>query len=136
MKFTLTNTKQIVAMTLVWAAVLFAVDYVKQPRPLAILFGMRREAFGDAVRPANPTITLWVNHLCCSGCLDDLRAALQPLTWADKVELENDALAREAANQREQALTDFSKRVQIEIKAVNLAQGDFGPPDRPGRKPG
>jgi len=125
MKFTLSNTKQICAMTLVWAAALFAVDYVKQPRPLAVLFGIRREAFGDAVRPANPTITLWMNHLCCSGCLDDLRAALRPLTWVDKVELDKDTLARRATNGRDQTLNDFSNPVQIEIKAVNLAQVDF-----------
>jgi hypothetical protein len=136
MKFTLSNTKQIVAMTLIWAATLFAVDYVKQPRPLAILFGMRREAFGDAVRPASPTIILWVNHLCCSGCLDDLRAALRPLTWVDKVELDKDTLARRATNRRDQALKDFSNRVQIEVKAVNLAQVDFVALDRAVRNAG
>lgn len=134
MKFTFSNTKQIFAMTLIWVAALFAVDYVKQPRPLAVLFGMRREAFGDAVRPANPTITLWVNHLCCSGCLDDLRAALRPLTWADKVELDKDT--RRATNGRDQALNDFSNRVQIEIKSVNLAQVDFVALDRTVRNAG
>jgi hypothetical protein len=136
MKFTLSNTKQIVAMTLIWAATLFAVDYIKQPRPLAILFGMSREAFGDAVRPANPTITLWINHLCCSGCLDDLRAALRPLTWVDKVDLDKDTLGRRATNGRDQALNDFSNRVQIEVKAVNLAQADFVALDRAVRNAG
>jgi hypothetical protein len=55
------------------------------PAALSELFGMKQERFGDAVRPTNPTITMLVNHLCCSGCLDDMRAALQPLTWVDKV---------------------------------------------------
>ena len=59
------------------------------------------------------------------GSLDDLRAALRPLTWADKVELDKDTLARRATNGRDQTLNDFSNRVQIEIKAVNLAQVDF-----------
>jgi hypothetical protein len=136
MKFTLSSPKQIVAMSLVWAAALFAIDYIKHPRPLSELFGMKQGRFGDAVRPTNPTITLWVNHLCCSGCLDDLRAALQPLTWADKVELDKDALAQRAANQREQALNDFSNRVRIEIKAEDIARVDFVALDRAVRDAG
>ncbi len=136
MKFTLSNPRQIVTMTLVWTAALFAIDYTKHPRPLSVLFGMKQEGLGDAVRPTNPTITLWVNHLCCSGCLDDLRAALQPLTWADKVELDKGAVAREAAKQREQALNDFSNCVRIEIKADDIARVDFVALDRAVRDAG
>ena len=136
MKFTLSNPRQIVAMTLVWAATLFAIDYIKYPRPFALFFGMKREGFANAVRPTNPTITLSVNHLCCSGCLDDLRAALQPFTWADKVELDKDTLARGATSQGEQAPNDFSNRVRIEIKAENLARVDFVALDRAVRDAG
>ena len=136
MKFTFSNTNQILAMSLIWMVALFAVDYIKQPRPLAVLFGIRREACSAAVRATNPTITLWVNHLCCSGCLDDLRMALRPLTWADKVELDKDTLARRATNGRDQALNDFSNRVQIEIKSVNLARVDFVALDRTVRDAG
>jgi hypothetical protein len=134
MKLTLSNTRQIVTMTLVWATALFAVDYIKHPRPLFVLFGIKREGLGDAVRLMNPTIILRVNHLCCSGCLDDLRAALQPLTWADKVEL--DKSARGADKQREQALNDFSNRVRIEIKAEDIARMDFIALDRAMRDAG
>jgi hypothetical protein len=105
------------------------------PAALSELFGMKQERFGDAVRPTNPTITMWVNHLCCSGCLDDLRAALQPLTWVDKVELDKDALGLEAANQREQALNDFSNRVRIE-KPEDIARVDFVALDRAVRDAG
>jgi hypothetical protein len=136
MKFTLSNPRQIATMTLVWAAALFAIDYIKHPRPLSLLFGMRQAGLGDVVRPTNPTITLRVNHLCCSGCLDDLRAAIQPLTWADKVELDRGALARGAANQHEQALNDFSNRVRIEIKAEDIARVDFVALDRAMRDAG
>ena len=94
------------------------------------------EHFGDAVRPTSPTISLWVNHLCCSGCLDDLRVALQPLTWVDKVELDKETLARRATNGRDQALNDFSNRVRIQIKAENLAQVDFVALDRAVRNAG
>ena len=136
MKFTLSNPRQIVTMTLVWATALFAVDYMKHPRPLSVLFGIKREGLGEAARLTNPTIILKVNHLCCSGCLDDLRAALQPLTWADKVELDKSALARGADKQREQALNDFSNRVRIEIKAEDIARMDFIALDRAMRDAG
>lgn len=130
MKFTLSNPRQIVTMTLVWATALFAVDYMKHPRPLSVLFGIKREGLGEAARLTNPTIILKVNHLCCSGCLDDLRAALQPLSWADKVELDKSALTRGADNQREPALNDFSNRVRIEVKAEDIARMDFMALDR------
>jgi hypothetical protein len=130
MKFTLSNPRQIVTMTLVWATALFAVDYMKHPRPLSVLFGIKREGLGEAARLTNPTIILKVNHLCCSGCLDDLRAALQPLSWADKVELDKSALTRGADNQRELALNDFSNRVRIEVKAEDIARIDFMAMDR------
>jgi hypothetical protein len=85
MKLTLSNSRQIVTIALLWTTALFAVDYVKHPRPLSLLFGIKRGGLGGTVRITKPTILLRVNHLCCSGCLDDLQAALQPLTWVDKV---------------------------------------------------
>jgi hypothetical protein len=136
MKLTLSNPRQIVTMTFVWVTALFAVDYVKHPRPLAVLLGIKRERIGDAVRLTKPTIILGVNHLCCSGCLDDLRTALQPLTWANKVELDKSALARGAGNQREQTLNDFSNCIRIEIKAEDIPRVDFVALDRAMRDAG
>ena len=136
MKLTLSNPTQIITMTLLWATALFTVDYIKHPLPLSMLLGIKREGLGDAGRLTNPTIILRMNHLCCSGCLDDLRAALRPLTWADKVELDKSALAREAGNQREQALNDFSNRVRIEAKAEDIARIDFMALDRAMRNAG
>lgn len=136
MKFTFGKPTQVFTMTFAWTAALFAVDCIKHPRPVAVLFGMGQEGFGDAARRTNPTITLWVNHLCCSGCLDDLRAALHPLTWADRVELLKDSLTRQAGNQRELPLNDFSNRVQIEIKAEDVARVDFVALDRAMRDAG
>jgi hypothetical protein len=134
MKLTLSNSRQIVAMTLVWATALFAVDYFKHPRPLSLLFGIKREGIGDAVWLTKPIILLRVNHLCCSGCLDDLRSALQPLTWADKIELDKSALG--AGNQHEQTLDDFSNSVRIEIKDKDIPRIDFMALDRAMRDAG
>jgi hypothetical protein len=132
MKLTLSNSRQIVTMALVWTTALFAVDYLKHPRPLAVLFGIKREGFAGAARLTKPTIILKMNHLCCSGCLDDLRTALQPLTWADKVELDQNALG--TTNQ--QTLDDFSNCVRIEIKEKDITRIDFVTLDRAMRDAG
>jgi len=134
MKLTLSNSRQIVTMTLLWTTALFAVDYLKHPRPFALLFGITREGLGGTVRPTKPTILLKVNHLCCSGCLDDLQAALQPLTWVDKVELDKSALM--VGNQHEQTLNDFSNSVRIEIKDKDIPRMDFIALDRAMRDAG
>lgn len=134
MKLTLSNSRQIVTMTLLWATALFAVDYLKHPRPLALLFGIKREGVGVAARSTKPTILLKVNHLCCSGCLDDLQAALQPLTWVDKVELDKSALT--AGSQYEQTFDDFSNSVRIEIKDKDIPRMDFMALDRAMRDAG
>jgi hypothetical protein len=128
MKLTLSNSRQIVTLALLWTTALFAVDYVKHPRPLSLLFGIKRAGLGGTVRVTRPTIFLRVNHLCCSGCLDDMQAALQPLTWVDKVELDKSALV--AGNQHEQTLDDFSNSVRIEIKDKDLPRMDFIALDR------
>jgi hypothetical protein len=134
MKLTLSNSRQIVTIALLWTTALFAVDYVKHPRPLSLLFGIKREGLGGTIRITKPTILLRVNHLCCSGCLDDLQAALQPLTWVDKVELDKSALM--AGNQHEQTLDDFSNSVRIEIKDKDIPRMDFIALDRAMRDAG
>jgi hypothetical protein len=133
MKLTLSNSRQIVTMTLLWTTALFAVDYLRHPRPLALLFGIKRDRVGVAVRSTKPTILLKVNHLCCSGCLDDLQAALQPLTWVEKVELDKSALL--VGNQYEQ-IDDFSNSVRIEIKDKDIPRIDFMALDRAMRDAG
>ena len=120
-------------MTLLWTTALFAVDYLRHPRPLALLFGIKRDRVGVAVRSTKPTILLKVNHLCCSGCLDDLQAALQPLTWVEKVELDKSALL--VGNQYEQ-IDDFSNSVRIEIKDKDIPRIDFMALDRAMRDAG
>jgi hypothetical protein len=133
MKLTLSNSRQIVTMTLLWTTALFAVDYLRHPRPLALLFGIKRDRVGVAVRSTKPTILLKVNHLCCSGCLDDLQAALQPLTWVEKVELDKSALL--VGNQYE-PIDDFSNSVRIEIKDKDIPRIDFMALDRAMRDAG
>jgi hypothetical protein len=90
-RFRLATRNQIVVMIVVWLAVLLAIDYAKNPHLWAA---------GDApARPPSAALSLWVNHLCCTGCLADVREALAGLPWIDAKQIR----AREQVISREQA---------------------------------
>ena len=76
-RFRLATRTQIVAMIAVWLAVLLAIDYSKNPH----LWAARQTPAPD--RPPSASLSLWVNHLCCTGCLADVHEALAELPWID-----------------------------------------------------
>lgn len=85
----LATAKQIILLALAWALVLCAADFVANPRPLAavlgVLRGERAAAALPAPAPSTPRVALLMNHMCCSGCLNDLRQALRELPWVGSV---------------------------------------------------
>lgn len=71
-KIRLATPLQIAALTAAWLATLLVIDYTKNPH----LWNTA------SPRPATSVpLSLWVNHLCCSGCLSDVTAALEALPW-------------------------------------------------------
>jgi hypothetical protein len=74
-RFRLATRTQLVVMTVAWLGVLLAIDYAKNPHLWA--------AEPAAARPPSAALSLWVNHLCCTGCLADVRQALAELPWVD-----------------------------------------------------
>jgi hypothetical protein len=92
-RFRLASRTQIVAMSVAWLAALLAIDYTKNPHLWA-----SAEA---PPRPPSAALSLWVNHLCCTGCLADVREALAGLPWIDPRQIR----ARERVISREQAET-------------------------------
>lgn len=76
--------RQLIAIALAWALLLVAYDQHANPRPLATYWA---ELKGSSTRPTvvsegdTPRVKLSMPHLCCSGCLNDIREALKPLTW-------------------------------------------------------
>ncbi|PYQ51211.1 MAG: hypothetical protein DMF78_13805 [Acidobacteria bacterium] len=82
---------QLVALTVGWLGLLMAIDYTKNPH----LWAANRAP--AAVRPSG--LALWVNHLCCTGCLGEVRDALARIPWVDAHQIR----AREAVRTREQA---------------------------------
>jgi hypothetical protein len=121
---TFATTKQLVLMTLVWALALFGIDYAKNPRTLDELLappGASSTAGGGA-----PVITLYMNHLCCSGCLSDVTAALASFKGiavkTPSVESQDEANARETPG------TYFGKEIELEV--ADLRYVDFMQVDR------
>lgn len=90
-RFRLATRTQIAVMIVVWLAVLLAIDYTKNPHLWA--------AGVVPARPPSAALSLWVNHLCCTGCLADVRQALADLPWIDPERIR----ARERVISREQA---------------------------------
>ena len=83
-----------IVMTIVWLAVLLAIDYIKNPHLRAAGPAWRRPAPGAA-------LSLWVNHLCCTGCLGEVRDALAALPWvdADQIRPRQNVISREQADE-------------------------------------
>ena len=74
-RFRQATRTQIVLMTAGWLGTLLAIDYVKNPHLRA------SERMPDKAPPA--AISLWINHLCCTGCLGEVRDALASVPWID-----------------------------------------------------
>lgn len=90
-RFRLATRAEIVVMIVVWLAVLLAIDYTRNKHLWAA---------GEApARAPTAALSLWVNHLCCTGCLADVREALAALPWIDPGQIR----ARERVISREQA---------------------------------
>lgn len=112
MKFA--NARQIIALTLLWTAMLYGADSIMHPRPLAaILSRPPEESVGQSSRPR---VTLSLNHLCCTGCLSDLRAALARMPWAGTVRLAKENVpTRSEADAGREPPGGFANRVEIDI---------------------
>jgi hypothetical protein len=71
-KIRLATPAHLAGLTAAWFAVLMTIDYTKNPHLWAK--DAREERRGAP-------LSLWVNHLCCTGCLADARKALESLPW-------------------------------------------------------
>jgi hypothetical protein len=113
---TFSNPKQIVVLVLIWTAALFAVDRIKNPD--RAFFGSERTAAGANI--TRPQLRLWMNHLCCTGCLTDLEAALGKLAWLGKPMLaaERDLLTQGEADGESAVVEEYRQRVDVDVLDV------------------
>ncbi|MGZ8849022.1 MAG: hypothetical protein ACXW3E_01780 [Thermoanaerobaculia bacterium] len=102
------------ALSLLWTATLYAVDFAMHPRPIAAVMS---PPVAEVLGPGNtPRVSLWFSHLCCSGCLNDLRSALVGLPWVGVVHLaEGNLPERSAADAGLLRPQGFTNRLDIEV---------------------
>ena len=71
-KIKFATNAQILAMAIAWLAVCMGIDYTFNRH----LWTAKVEA-----APSSYPLSLRINHLCCTGCLDDTKKALESLPW-------------------------------------------------------
>jgi len=116
------NPKQIIALMIAWAAVLFAADYIKNPRPVAQIFGGRR---GFAAHATRPHLSVWMNHLCCSGCFDDAQEALAGLPGLGRATLGESRELPTPERSDPKAVSDNSAANRLEVDVTDIKLVEF-----------
>src|SRR5258708_40069128 len=110
-------------MVAAWTTVQVGYDYVERPRSAGEYwetFISGRAASAPGEEHAAPHVTLWVNHLCCSGCLKAVRGALEPLDWLGTIRIADaDAVMpqeqADAATPDQAAADDHDNRLQLDV---------------------
>ena len=119
-KIRLATTPQILGMAVAWAAACMGID-----------FTFNRHLWTDKVEvSAKTALSLRINHLCCTGCLDDVKKALQTLPWLKDAPMtvrEGSLKTQEEAEVAGPA-ADYGGWLDIDVKDVG--QIDFVAIDR------
>jgi len=107
MKFA--NVKQILVMVAVVTIALFTIDYFKNPQlwhpPSAVMAG-------PGIR-----LTLWMNHMCCTQCLADVRQALGDVPGVDVANAKGPEplLTQAQANMQMSSLPDYGNTLELPV---------------------
>jgi hypothetical protein len=116
MKFA--SVRQIVALTALWWAALLVIDYFKNPHlwgpaPVSLVADQEGVQVG-----------LWFNHLCCTGCLADVREAVAALPGLGApTVMGKELVTRAQADAPSAAAYEYGNMVRISVN--DLDQLDF-----------
>jgi hypothetical protein len=127
-RFRQATRTQLVLMTVGWLGVLLAIDYLKNPHLRAA------ERMLDKAPPA--ALSLWINHLCCTGCLGEVRDALATVPWIDanQIHPRRNVVSREQADEHPTPQSDYGGWVDVGV--TNIKEIDFVEIDRVLRQKG
>jgi copper chaperone CopZ len=122
---TFATTKTLIALTILWAVALFGIDYAKNPKAAESMWTSKH--MGESAKDGKPVIKLWMNHLCCTGCLSDVQKALEKLP---NIKVKPKELASQESADMETAdkAKDYSGEIELEI--TDLKTIDFMAIDR------
>lgn len=109
MKFA--SVTQIVAMTVLTVAGLFGLDYYKNPQL------WHHPSASVASSDNKPRLVLWMNHMCCTGCMDGIRQALNGLAGIDAASATGpkQLLSQDEANAQGATLPDYGNALELPI---------------------
>src|ERR1700740_2753591 len=113
MKFA--SLTQILVLIAVTCIGLYLLDYYKNPQ----LWHSRSVVMASSEK--GPRLTLWMNHLCCTGCLDDVRKALTGLPGVDLANASGpkQLLKQSEANAMNASLPDYGNSVELPINDLD-----------------
>jgi hypothetical protein len=113
MKFA--TATQVIILTVVSCLGLFALDRWKNPQ----LWQHSTEAAAPS-GDKGPRLTLWMNHLCCTACLDDVRQALAAVPGVDvtNATTPKQLLTQAQANQQNTSLPDYGNSVGLPVTDI------------------
>ncbi len=108
------NTRQIAVLTFAWTAGLFALDYAKNRH-------LWQPSTAAPALLAGTHVRLCINHLCCTGCLADVQAALSGLPWARRPAMVHTGvvLSREQADAFGRPVAEYGNWVDLEVPDVS-----------------
>jgi hypothetical protein len=120
-RYRLATPLQITALTVAWLGFLLLIDYTKNPH-------LWTKA--PPPRPASAPLSLYVNHLCCTGCLADVQAGLKTLPWIepDKVRARKDKVLTTVEAEAMGPAGEYGGWVDVQVK--DPARIDFVAVDR------
>jgi hypothetical protein len=95
---------------------LYALDYYKNPQ----LWRSRSQPATSS--ESHPELIIWMNHLCCSGCLDDVRQALAGLPGMNVTHVTGpkELLSQSEANVSKTTLPDYGNQVELPITDLKV----------------
>jgi hypothetical protein len=113
MKFA--TATQVIILTVVSCLGLFALDRWKNPQ----LWQHSTEAAAPG-EEKGPRLTVWMNHLCCTACLDDVRQALASVPGIDlaNATVPKQLLTQAQANQQTTSLPDYGNSVALPVTDI------------------
>ncbi len=114
------TVRTIVLLTVIWALLCYGTGYALNPNSMGVF---SRPSTENVASRTAPHVTLWMNHLCCSGCVDDVTKALGGISWITDLKMgaavgtpeENDQKAMEGS----QAISESRNRIDFDVKDAN-----------------
>src|SRR5271165_4154762 len=119
------STRQLIAIAVTWALLLLAYDQHKSPRPFSAYW---KEFLGGSTRPEasaatdRPHLKVSMPHLCCTGCLSDVRTAIEPLHWLGTPQV---AAEPPSIEHVEEVSKDPTYTNQLDVDITDLGAADF-----------